>query len=82
MDLARLPLAGGQYFWNVRLWDAERGTIELDTPFDYPLLIDDGGEATGMLTLQRTWTDGPPAAGASARTQTGGRTGLPARWPA
>jgi ABC-type polysaccharide/polyol phosphate transport system ATPase subunit len=65
VNLKRLPLAGGQYFWNVRLWDAERGTIELDTPFDYPLLIDDGGEATGMLTLQRTWTDGPPAAGAS-----------------
>ena len=53
--LPRLPLAGGQYFWNVRMWDADRGTIEVDTSFEYPLVVDDGGRACGMLSMERTW---------------------------
>jgi len=53
--LPSLPLAGGQYFWNVRLWDADGGTIEVDTLFEYPLVVNDGGRATGMLALERTW---------------------------
>ncbi len=54
--LPALPVCGGQYFWNVRMWDADRGTSELDTPFRYPLVVDDEGRATGILTLVHEWT--------------------------
>ncbi len=59
--LAGVPLAGGQYYWNVRMWDADRGTNELDTPFRYPMVINDGGRATGALCLDHDWSfDAPP----------------------
>ncbi|MCP4589272.1 MAG: ABC transporter ATP-binding protein [bacterium] len=58
--LPRLPVSGGQYFWNVRIWDADHGTIEVDTPFDYPLIVDDGGRAAGLLCIDRTWSAGEP----------------------
>lgn len=51
-----LPLAGGQYFCNVRAWDADRGTTVLDTPFRYPLVVNDGGRATGMFCLEHDWS--------------------------
>jgi ABC-type multidrug transport system ATPase subunit len=55
LTLADLPVAGGQYFWNVRAWDADSGATLLDTPFRYPLVIDDGGRATGALALDHEW---------------------------
>ena len=67
IHLPRLPLSGGQYFWNVRMWDADRGTIEVDTPFEYSLVINDRGRANGMLCVERTWSADKGAA-ASART--------------
>lgn len=56
LSLPQLPVRGGQYFWNVRMWDADRGTTELDTPFRYPLVIDDEGLATGTLALAHDWS--------------------------
>ncbi len=56
LDVAGIPLAGGQYFWNVRMWDADRGTTELDTPLKFPMVIDDQGRATGTLSLDHEWT--------------------------
>lgn len=55
LTLPGLPVSGGQYFWNVRIWDADRGTTELDTPFRFPLVVDDEGRATGVLCLDHEW---------------------------
>ncbi|MCK4659558.1 MAG: ATP-binding cassette domain-containing protein [Phycisphaerae bacterium] len=60
IHLPRLSVAGGQYFWNVRMWDADRGTIEADTAFEHPLVVNDKGNASGMLCLERTWAVGDP----------------------
>ena len=55
LAIPTVPLAGGRYFWNVRLWDSDRGTIELDTPFRFPMVIEDADRATGMLSLEHEW---------------------------
>jgi ABC-type polysaccharide/polyol phosphate transport system ATPase subunit len=55
LTLPRLGLAGGQYFWNVRMWDADTGAAELDTPFRYPLAIDDEGRKTGVVCVEHDW---------------------------
>ncbi len=54
--LPSVPLTGGQYFWNARMWDADRGTIELDTPFRFPMAIDDEGCKTGAVCLEHEWS--------------------------
>ncbi len=56
LSLPSLPICGGQYFWNVRVWDADRGTVELDTPFRFPMVVNDGGRATGTLCLEHSWS--------------------------
>ena len=56
VTLPALPLAAGQYFWNVRIWDSDRGTTELDTPYRYPMVIFDDGPAMGALSLEHDWT--------------------------
>lgn len=53
--LAQLGVCGGQYFWNVRVWDADRGTAEVDTAFRFPLVVDDNGLATGVLAVPHRW---------------------------
>ena len=58
LSLPNIPLAGGQFFWNVRMWDADSGEALLDTPFQRPLAIDDGGRATGIVTIDREWVLG------------------------
>jgi lipopolysaccharide transport system ATP-binding protein len=55
LDIPSVPVRGGQYFWNVRVWDAGSGATLIDTPFQYPLVLDDGGRATGSLTLPHEW---------------------------
>lgn len=55
MTLPGLPVSGGQYFWNVRAWDAERASTELDTPFAFPLVVDDGGRGTGPVYAEPAW---------------------------
>lgn len=59
LELAQLPVCGGQYAWNVRVWDNDRGTTEADTPFQYWLGVDDEGRATGALTVAHEWTHIP-----------------------
>jgi ABC-type polysaccharide/polyol phosphate transport system ATPase subunit len=61
LALPRIPLAGGHYFWNVRIWDAMTGEILLDTPLRFPMVIDDEGRATGLMTLDHEWSFAPPA---------------------
>ncbi len=56
LTIPEIPLSGGQFFWNARIWDAESGTTLLDTPFRYPMGIDDCGKATGLLSLEHHWT--------------------------
>lgn len=59
--LPALHVAGGQYLWNVRLWDADTGAALVDTPFRYPLVVNDGGRATGALCLDHHWAHLGPA---------------------
>jgi len=56
LSMPGIPVCSGQYFWNVRVWDAERGTTEIDTQFKYPLVIDDEGRATGTLCVDHEWS--------------------------
>lgn len=56
LTLPTLPLTGGQYFWNVRMWDADTGAAEVDTPFRYPLSIDDEGCKTGVVCVDHDWS--------------------------
>ena len=73
LALPRLPVCGGHYFWNIRMWDSNAGTSELDTPFSYPLVIDDEGRATGILTAEHQWcleaTQGRAEVGCEMKTQ-------------
>jgi len=55
LNIPALPLSGGQYFWNLRIWDADSGTAKLDTPFRYPLVLDDGGRTNGVLCIAHDW---------------------------
>ncbi len=55
LALANLPVCGGQYFWNVRLWNADTGSNEIDSSFRFPLMVDDRGLATGTLALDHDW---------------------------
>jgi len=56
LTIPGLPVRGGQYFWNVRMWDGDSGEILCDSPFRYPLCIDDGGRATGILCIDHDWS--------------------------
>ncbi|MFQ5414614.1 MAG: ABC transporter ATP-binding protein [Phycisphaerae bacterium] len=67
LSLPALPFAGGEYFWNVRMWDADAGTTELDTSRRFPIVIDDGGTATGMVALPHEW-HGPATPATTARS--------------
>lgn len=55
VTLPEIPVSSGQYFWNVRMWDADKGNIILDTPFHTAMVVDDGGRATGALCLNHQW---------------------------
>ncbi len=65
-----LPVCGGQYFWNVRMWDAATGTSELDTPFRFPLLVDDEGRGTGILCVDHQWDGGDERTNPSLHART------------
>lgn len=56
LRLPRVPVAGGHYFWNVRAWDADTGEVLADTPFQYAMVADDGGKATGAICLEHEWS--------------------------
>lgn len=67
--LRRIPVAGGQYFWNVRMWDVQTGETLLDTPLKFPMVIDDEGRGAGLVTVDREWTFDPaPACHSSANS--------------
>ncbi len=56
LALPRIPLSSGQYFWNVRVWNSDTGETKIDTPLQFPLVIDDEGRATGRLAMDHEWT--------------------------
>ncbi len=60
LHIASLPVCGGQYFWNARVWNQNTGATELDTSFRYPLVIDDAGQATGLLCIDHRWLNQKP----------------------
>jgi len=63
LSVPRLPLCGGHYFWNARMWDAGTGETLLDTPMRFPMVVDDQGRATGLLVLEHEWGHRPDVAG-------------------
>ncbi len=67
LHIPALPLAGGRYFWNVRLWDLGSDETIANTPFQFPLVVDDGGNATGRLCVPHRWTRTSNCASKAAR---------------
>lgn len=65
LHLDRLSVCGGEYFWNVRIWDGERTTCELDTAFSTPLLVAADAISTGQWCVDHAW--GYASASAVAR---------------
>jgi len=61
LTLPTVPVSGGQYLWNVRMWDGDTGTPLIDTPFRYPMVVNDGGRVTGALSLPHHWAHLGPA---------------------
>ncbi len=55
LNLDRLSVCGGEYFWNVRIWDGERATCELDTAFSTPLLVAADAVSTGQWCVDHAW---------------------------
>jgi len=76
LNVPRVPLAGGQYFWNVRAWDADQSVTLLDTPLRFPMVVDDGGKATGKLVLEHSWHVDPTQSADGAQSETPGTTGV------
>jgi ABC-type polysaccharide/polyol phosphate transport system ATPase subunit len=70
LTLPGIPLSGGQYFWNARIWDADNGATLLDTPYRFPMVVNDGGKATGRLCLDHHWAlDGTEVKISTPQTQ-------------
>jgi len=63
-----LPVASGSYLAQVRLWDTRRCRLLMETPYRFPLQVEDGGRGTGMLALPHAWrlltADAPAPVGA------------------
>lgn len=55
LRLPALPVASGSYLAQVRLWDAGNCRLVSETPFRFPLQVEDGGNGTGMLALPHVW---------------------------
>jgi hypothetical protein len=55
LRLPALPVASGSYYAQVRIWDAAACKLVRETPFRYPLQVDDDGNGTGMLALPHAW---------------------------
>jgi energy-coupling factor transporter ATP-binding protein EcfA2 len=56
LKLADIPLAPGQYFWNVRVWDAKNGQTLLDTPFRFPFVLAGGPVTGGLVQVEHSWS--------------------------
>ena len=39
----------------VRVWDADSGAVLVDTPFEFPLVVADGGSSTGVMAVEHEW---------------------------
>jgi ABC-type polysaccharide/polyol phosphate transport system ATPase subunit len=53
--LPAFPVASGTYYAQVRLWDAAGCALIGETPFKFPIQVEDGGQTTGMLALPHAW---------------------------
>lgn len=56
LSMASLPLAGGEYVCNVRIWNADTLAIEVDTPFLAGFVIDPPDRPTGMVQVEHAWS--------------------------
>ncbi len=56
LSIASLPLAGGEYVCNVRIWNADTLAIEVDTPFLAGFVIDPPDRPTGMVQVEHDWS--------------------------
>lgn len=59
VELPFMPIGAGHYFWNVRIWDAERGVALADTPLKFPMYVEETVGATGLLALAHRWSFAP-----------------------
>ena len=78
LHVGQLPLASGQYFWSVRVWDADRGTTELNSDRSFPLVVDDQGRGTGILAVDHAWDAQPDARPAQPTAEEAAEHGAPA----
>jgi hypothetical protein len=61
IHLPAFPLAAGNYFALVRLWDADRSRLLGETPHVFTLQVDDRGRGTGLVALPHHWSGLEPA---------------------
>jgi ABC-type polysaccharide/polyol phosphate transport system ATPase subunit len=68
VELPFMPVGAGHYFWNVRIWDAERGVALVDTPLKFPLYVEQTVGTTGLLALPHRWSFTEPRGDEHAAT--------------
>jgi ABC-type polysaccharide/polyol phosphate transport system ATPase subunit len=56
LSLPELPLAGGQYFWQVFLQDTDTSQVLAISGHQYSFVIEDDGRPTGLLSLPHEWS--------------------------
>jgi lipopolysaccharide transport system ATP-binding protein len=67
LKLPGLPVASGNFFAQVRLWDAAQCRLLTETPFRFTLQVEDGGQTTGMLALPHEWSKAQPIQGLESK---------------
>ncbi|MFQ5590653.1 MAG: ABC transporter ATP-binding protein [Phycisphaerae bacterium] len=78
LTLPTLSVGSGNYLFNARIWDAQRGTTELDTPFRFPLIVNDEGTASGVLCIDHRWSFTGPTTAESGAELGASANGTPA----
>lgn len=64
LRIESLSVGPGQYFWNLRVWDAVSLTTELDTAFRFPLVVRESHPSTGLVRVEHAWEhEAPPGDG-------------------
>lgn len=61
LRIESLPVGPGQYFWNLRAWNAASLATELDTAFQFPLVIQEPRQSTGLVQVDHAWEHEAPA---------------------
>ncbi|MCC7293156.1 MAG: ATP-binding cassette domain-containing protein [Phycisphaerales bacterium] len=72
-----LPLAGGEYVCNVRIWNGDTLAVEVDTPFLAGFVMDMPQRPTGMVQVAHAWICRPGENGTSKAGLSNRGRGLP-----